>query len=151
MQNEEKKTSLPTQECIQWIESRLPQTVMGALNIRMESYDPERVVAVTEVSERLFQPAGVVHGGVYVLLAETVASIASALRINIRTHYTVGMEINANHLRPVTSGTLRAIATCLHEGRTSHVFHIDVVDEQDRRVCVSRCTMAIRPHESSLK
>lgn len=123
-----------------------PSTLLETLGMRVDVSDPERVVVSIDVDQRLFQPAGVVHGGLYVVLAETAASVASSLQIDLSQEYTVGMEINANHLRPVTEGTLRAIASCLHKGRTSHVYHIDVLDQKDRRVCVSRCTMAVRPH-----
>lgn len=128
-----------------WMEERYPHTVLSTLGMRVESYDPERVVVVAEVSERLFQPMGVVHGGVYVLMAETAASIAAALSIDPRREVVMGMEINANHLRPVSEGTLRAVSSVLHKGRTTMVYHIDILDQDERRIAVSRCTMARRP------
>lgn len=122
---------------------------MNTLGIQVDSYDLEQVTVSVDVDSRLHQPTGVVHGGVYVLLAETAASIAANLRLDLTTHAAFGMEINANHLRPVSSGRIRAIATCLHEGKTTQVYSIDVLDEKDRRVCVSRCTMAVRAHRTS--
>ncbi|MBK06485.1 MAG: hypothetical protein CL920_16575 [Deltaproteobacteria bacterium] len=117
---------------------------MDFMGIRVEAYDPDRSIVAIDVDERLFQPTGIVNGGIYVLLAETAASIAANLYLDPRTHVGFGMEINANHLRPASSGTLFAIATPIHRGRTTHVYNIDVVDDEDRKICISRCTIAIR-------
>ena len=97
-----------------------------------------------DISERLFQHAGIVHGGVFVVLAESAASIGAACRVDLTTSRVMGMEINANHLRPVTSGTLRAIARPMHVGRTTLVYGIDVQND-GKLVCISRCTLAVRP------
>jgi 1,4-dihydroxy-2-naphthoyl-CoA hydrolase len=127
-----------------WLRERYPHTVLQTLGIHIDSYDADRVVVSAEVSERLFQPMGIVHGGIYVLMAETAASIAAAMSIDPLREVVMGMEINANHLRPVSEGTLRAISSPLHKGRTTMVYHIDILDQKDRRVAVSRCTMARR-------
>ena len=125
------------------------KTVMDTLGLRVNSYDPDRVIVATDVSDRLFQPFGVVHGGIYVLMAETAASVAASVSVDLSKEIPLGMEINANHLRPVSRGTLRAIASPIHRGRTSHVYGIEVVDENDKLVSISRCTIAIRPLEKT--
>ncbi len=144
------QTSPPDEPSIQerieaWLRDRYPHTVLQTLGMHVESYDADRVVVSVEVSERLFQPMGIVHGGIYVLMAETAASIAAAMSIDPLREVVMGMEINANHLRPVSEGRLRAVSSPLHKGRTTMVYHIDILDQKDRRVAVSRCTMARRP------
>jgi len=138
---------IPHEAVVQHLKSVYKNTVMHTLGMRFESYDPDAVVVVVDVSERLYQPAGIVHGGVYVLMAESAASTAAALSVDMSRYSVAGMEINANHLRPVTSGTLRATATRIHKGKTTMVYSIDIRDEQERLISVSRCTVAIRPRQ----
>jgi len=83
------------------------------------------------------------HGGVSVVLAESLASLGSVLNIDANTQMAFGLEINANHLRPKRGGTLTGVATPITRGRTTHVWDIRITDEQDKLVCISRCTIAI--------
>ncbi len=119
-------------------------TVLSRLGLTVETFDPDELVVQAKVGKHLFQPAGIVHGGVYVLMAESAASIAAGLSINLKEEIAFGMEINANHIRPVSRGTLRATARPLHRGRSSHIYDIKIVDDEGRLVSISRCTMAIR-------
>jgi uncharacterized protein (TIGR00369 family) len=89
----------------------------------------------------------VLHGGASVALAETVGSIASNLCVDQKTQMCLGQEINANHLRGVSSGLVTATARPFHIGGRSHVWHIEIRDELDRLVCVSRLTMAVVPRK----
>ena len=86
---------------------------------------------------------GVLHGGVSVVLAETLASWAATLVVDPAKHHCVGQEINANHVRAVASGWVYGVARPLHLGRKSHVWDVRISDEADKLVCVSRVTMAI--------
>ena len=95
------------------------------------------------VDKRTHQPFGLLHGGASVVLAESLASIGSAAVIDLRKNLCVGLEINANHLRGVKSGWVTGTARPIHIGRTTHVWDIRIVDEADKPVCVSRCTIAI--------
>ena len=131
-------------DVIQFIKDTHQNTVLAALDIRFVDFDPDAVALEVDVSERLFQNAGIVHGGVYVLLAESAASTAAALSVDVTRYRVAGQEINANHLRSVTEGTVRATARPVHRGSTSHVYAIDVTDQDGRLVCVSRCTIAVR-------
>ncbi len=133
------------EDVVRYLDAVHDETVLKTLGIRIESYDPDELVVATEVDRRLYQPAGIVHGGVYVLMAESAASTAAALSVDIARYTVSGMEINANHLRPVTGGTLRATARPLHKGRTTMVYGIEIRDDRDRLVSVSRCTIAVRP------
>jgi len=95
------------------------------------------------VNRQVHQPTGVLHGGASVALAETVGSVAANLCVDMTTHMCLGQEINANHLRGVSSGLVTATARPFHIGTRSQVWHIEIRDEQDRLVCVSRLTMAV--------
>jgi uncharacterized protein (TIGR00369 family) len=119
----------------------------ATLGIEVVELSAERVVATMPVDERTVQPFGILHGGASVALAETVASIAATANIDRDEFAAVGLEINANHLRAQSSGTVTATATPIHIGRTTHVWDIRIVDEENRPVCVSRCTVAIRPRK----
>jgi len=116
-------------------------TLMDALGIVLEEISAERVVATMPVDDRTRQPMGLLHGGASVALAETVASIGAALHAG-EGRTVVGMEINANHIRPKREGTVRAVATPAHIGRRSSVWEIRITDEEGRLVCLSRCTLA---------
>lgn len=95
------------------------------------------------VDDRTHQPDGILHGGASVALAETVGSYAATLVIDPSKYRCVGQEINANHIRALTSGFVVGTARAYHIGRRSHVWEIRIVDERDKLVCVSRLTMAI--------
>lgn len=95
------------------------------------------------VDERTRQPAGVLHGGASIALAETLASWASTFAVDRTKFHCVGMEINANHVRPAASGWVYGEATPLALGRRSHVWEIRIVNDEGKLVCVSRCTMAV--------
>lgn len=112
------------------------------LGIAFESVEAERVVATMPVTPQHHQPLGYLHGGASVVLAESVASIGAAVGV-LPEKVAFGLEINANHVRPVQAGTLRAVGERLHAGRTTQVWQIRISDEQDRLVCVSRCTIAL--------
>jgi uncharacterized protein (TIGR00369 family) len=106
---------------------------------------PSRVVATMPVDARTLQPFGILHGGASLALAETVASIGATANVDRDAFLAMGLEINANHLRAKSEGVVTATATPIHVGRTTHVWDIRITDEVGRVVCVSRCTLAIRP------
>ena len=112
------------------------------LGIQITETSAARVVATMEVTPDHHQPFGYLHGGASVVLAETAASIGGHFAA-AEGKTAFGMEINANHLRPVREGTLTAEAVALHVGRTSQVWEVKIQDEQRRLVCISRCTLAI--------
>ena len=115
----------------------------GFLGIRFTEVGPDFLRASMPVDERTQQPFGLLHGGASVSLAETVGSVASMLCVDPGRYLCVGQEINANHLRGMSSGTVIATARPFHLGGRSHVWHIEIRDESERLVCVSRLTMAI--------
>ena len=115
----------------------------AAIGIEITSLAKDKVVATMPVDERTRQPFGLLHGGASAALAETVASIGAYLNVDQATQAAVGVELNANHIRGKTEGTVTATATPVHRGRTIQVWEIRIEDEQSRLVCVSRCTLAI--------
>ncbi|MEP6492255.1 MAG: hotdog fold thioesterase [bacterium] len=115
------------------------------LGIEIIELTAARVVATMPVDQRTVQPFGILHGGASVALAETVASLGATANIDREGFVAVGLEINANHLRAKSSGVVTATATPIHIGRTTQVWDIRIVDEDDRLVCTSRCTLAVRP------
>ncbi|GAB3794203.1 PaaI family thioesterase [Virgibacillus kimchii] len=119
------------------------ETLVGALGITHEELTPDRVVCIMPVGPKTIQPMGLLHGGASVALAETAASIGTALNINPETHFPAGIEINANHVRGKRDGVVTATATPLHKGRTNMVWDIKITDEENKLICVSRCTVAV--------
>ncbi|HEX8492719.1 MAG TPA: hotdog fold thioesterase [Pyrinomonadaceae bacterium] len=125
--------------------SRTNQTVLKTLDISIEAAEAERVLLSMPVTERVHQYTGLLHGGVSVVLAETAASIGAALNTDLSRYTPVGVEINANHLRSVTTGRVRAEARPVYVGRQMTVWAIEIRDDRDRLVCTSRCTLAFKP------
>jgi 1,4-dihydroxy-2-naphthoyl-CoA hydrolase len=115
------------------------------LGIELLELSPTRVVATMPVDHRTRQPFGILHGGASLALAETVASLGATANVDRQEFVAVGLEINANHIRAKSDGIVTATATPIHIGRTTHVWDVRIVDDNDRPVCVSRCTLAIRP------
>ena len=125
------------------------RNLANTLGIVITELTPQRVVATMPVDERTRQPFGILHGGASVALAETVASIAGTLNVDLEKFNVVGIEINANHIRAKRDGLVTGTATPIHVGRSTHVWEIRIVDEQQRPICVSRCTLAVVPREGS--
>lgn len=122
----------------------LEETILGALGIEVVETSEDRVVATMPVHSATHQPFGLLHGGASVVLAETVASMGTWNLVDQKNEVAVGLEINANHLRSKTDGIVTAIGTPLHKGRTTMVWDIKIVDEQEKLICISRCTVAIK-------
>ena len=95
------------------------------------------------VDRRTVQPMGVLHGGASVLLAETLASAAALHCVDQATSHVVGLEINANHLRPVRKGWVHGMARPIHLGRSTQLWDIRVTDDEGRLVSISRFTVAV--------
>lgn len=121
----------------------ISNTVMETLGIEIIKYTPEEVIATMPVTPKTYQPFGIMHGGVSVVIAETVASAGSYQFIDKETQYAVGLEINANHIRSKKDGIVKAIGTPVHTGRKTLVWDIRIYDEQEKLICISRCTMAV--------
>ncbi len=108
---------------------------------------PDKVVLSVEVGPKVHQPYGILHGGVSALMAEGAASIGGAVSVG-PDQIVVGTELNCSHLRSMTEGTLTATATPFRKGRSVHVWGIELRDDEDRLICVARCTLQVLPAPS---
>ena len=121
------------------------KNLADTLGIKLLELTKTRVVATMPVDERTRQPFGILHGGASVALAETVASLAATMNADLETSYVVGLEINANHIRAKRDGVVTGTATPIHVGRSTQVWEVKIVDEEQRLICASRCTLAVVP------
>ncbi|HEX7975895.1 MAG TPA: hotdog fold thioesterase [Anaerolineales bacterium] len=118
-------------------------TLIEYLGIEFLEIGDDYIKARLPVDHRTVQPAGLLHGGASAALAETLGSMASTMVIDLAKKRCVGLEINANHVRPVTAGYVYGVARPVHLGNSTHIWEIRITNEQDKLVCISRLTMAI--------
>jgi uncharacterized protein (TIGR00369 family) len=126
------------------------------INVRMQGFDrlygmqllacsDTEVRARIEVRDELKQPAGLIHGGVYASMAESMASLATALAVYEQGNTAMGLSNNTSFLRPITQGCVHASATRVHRGRTTWVWDVRFSDDADRTCAITRMTIAVRP------
>lgn len=137
----------PRSYSLQELNQICPGNLIGHLGIEIAAIGADYLSARMPVDARTRQPVGLLHGGASVALAETVGSYAAWLTLNDPALMVVGMEINANHLRPVSEGWVTGIARPLHIGRTSQVWEIRIEDDAQRLVCIARHTVAVVPRQ----
>jgi len=123
-------------------------TMMATLGIRITEIGDDYVRGTLPVDARTHQPYGLLHGGASVALAETLGSFAAMLTLDPSVEAAVGLDINANHVRGVKSGTVTGTARALHLGRSTQVWEIRIEDERGKLVCISRLTMAVIPSQA---
>ena len=134
-----KRTDLDVTE----INRREEKSMVQHLGITVIEIGADYVTSSMPVDERTLQPHWRLHGGASVALAESVGSLAANLTLDPTLEIAVGLEINANHVRPVKGGMVYGTARPEALGRTTQIWSIRIVDEQDRLVCISRLTMAV--------
>lgn len=117
--------------------------LIETLGIEITEITPDSLHGRMPVDSRTTQPAGVLHGGASVALAETLTSVAGYLAVDRDRFHVVGMEINANHLRPVARGWVTGVASLLHRGGRVQVWEVRISDDEERLACISRCTLAV--------
>lgn len=140
-------TESDTQAALEELRAVARPSLIDTLGITVEELGTERVVATMPVDERTRQPFGILHGGASVALAETVISLGAWRNVDRARFAAVGLEINANHVRAKTDGIVRAVATPLHRGRATQIWSAELRDEEERLVCIVRCTIAVVPLE----
>ena len=125
-----------------------PQETFSAL-IGLEQFEITEESARGEVAVRrdLLQPWGLVHGGVYATIAESLASWATAAAVVPRGQLAMGLSNSTSFLRPISTGTIHAHALRRHRGRTTWVWDVDMSDDDGRLCATSRVTVAVRPLE----
>jgi len=120
-----------------------PETMAEHLGMEWTEIGDDYIKIKMPVDHRTKQPYGLLHGGASCALAETAGSVASHLVIDSSKFISVGLEINANHIRSARQGFVTGIATPLHLGATTHVWDIKIYDELGKLICISRLTVAI--------
>ncbi len=135
------------QTTIQELNDRPKNHLSALLGIEFSELTENSISATMPVDERTRQSFGILHGGASVVLAETLGSVASTLIVDPDKWIAVGLEINANHLRPVSKGQVTGICTPIHIGTKTHVWDIKIYNDQGKLNCISRLTVAIIPKQ----
>lgn len=117
-------------------------TLVDHLGIKITEVGDDFIKGTMPVDHRTHQPMKILHGGASVVLAETLGSIAAHMAGEPGS-YSVGLEINANHVRSVSKGFVTGVGKPVHIGRTTQIWDIKIVDENEKTVCVSMLTMAV--------
>lgn len=115
-------------------------TLMETLHIEFIDVTNDSITAKMPVNSRVHQPAGLLHGGATAALAETVGSCASAFFTRKDNKIVKGIELSINHLKSKKEGTVYATAKAIHKGRTTHLWEIKVVDEEDNLISLCKIT-----------
>lgn len=138
-----KKRIFPDYITLDAVNSMSQGCMVEHLGIKFIEVGDDYIIATMPVDERTKQPMGLLHGGASVALAETMGSVGATLTIDLNKQYAVGVEINANHIKSAKSGLVTGTAKPLHIGRGTQVWSIEIENEQEQLVAVSRITMAI--------
>jgi 1,4-dihydroxy-2-naphthoyl-CoA hydrolase len=123
----------------------LKNSLMESLGIETVSLDKDLVIMTMPVDHRTHQPLGYLHGGASVALAESAASVGACLHVDLEKFHVFGIEINANHIKSKRDGVVTAKAKPVHVGKTTMVWEIDIRDEEENLICISRCTIGVVP------
>lgn len=125
------------------LNARNDATLNGALGIEITELGDDFIRGTMPVDARTRQPYGLLHGGANVALAETLGSLGGWLTLAPGAGRTVGVEINANHIRAVREGKVTGTARPLHLGRSTQVWEIRIEDDAGKLSCISRITLAV--------
>ena len=135
-----------------WMATPTAEQINGALRgfdllygLQLLDYAEDEVRAQVVVRDELKQPAGLLHGGVYAAVAESLASLATAVGVMGEGKMAMGLSNSTSFLRPITQGTVHAHATRLHRGATTWVWDVRFSDDEDRMCAITRMTIAVRP------
>ena len=132
----------PTVESLGWMNAN---TLADSLHIRVSAIGDDYIEGTMPVDGRTKQPFGLLHGGASVALAETLGSIASWLMVDPQVFIGVGIEINANHIKAVTEGTVKGVCRPIHAKGRNHIWEIRIYNDAGELCCISRFTCSIVP------
>ncbi|RBW51886.1 hotdog fold thioesterase [Marinobacter sp. F3R11] len=118
-------------------------TAVSHMGIEYTEIGDDYVKGRMPVDERTVQPFGILHGGSSVVLAETLGSMAANCCLKDPNTVAVGLEVNANHIRPATKGWVYGTARAIHIGSATQVWEIRIENEEGKTTCISRLTMAV--------
>jgi 1,4-dihydroxy-2-naphthoyl-CoA hydrolase len=125
----------------------LDRTLDGTLGIEVLERDDEVVRGRLPVSDRVRQPYGIVHGGALLAIAESLASMGTAIGVAKDGMIAMGQEISASYMRPISEGHVNATARVRRKGRTAWNWEVEITDDQGRLCTLVRLTIAVRPGE----
>lgn len=128
---------------IEAVNKMCENTLVDHLGIEVIELGEDYLVAKMPVDQRTHQPMGLLHGGASVVLAETIGSLAASLSVNQKLQHCVGLEVNANHVKSVSSGYVFGRTKSIHLGKRTQIWEINVTNEEDELICISRLTMAV--------
>lgn len=118
-------------------------TLMEVLGIEYTEVGEDYICGTMPVDNRTHQPMGIMHGGASAALIETLGSIGSHLLIDSATEFSSGLDLNINHLRAVRSGTVTGKAQIVHKGKTTHVWQVNITNEEGKLVSTGRLTVFV--------
>jgi 1,4-dihydroxy-2-naphthoyl-CoA hydrolase len=124
--------------------TRIPSGFDHLYGLELVELTDEHVRGQVQVRDELKQPMGLVHGGVYAAIAESLASIATAVAVGREEKLATGLSNQTSFLRPITDGTIHAVGTRKHAGRTTWVWEVEMTDDQGRLCVLTRMTIAVR-------
>lgn len=133
-----------TQHVLDAVNAFKETTLMGALGIEFTKVEKGYIEATMPVDHRTHQPYGLLHGGASAALAETIGSFGSHYLVGENGGMAVGVELNINHLKSKRHGLVTGKARILHEGKSTHVWNIEVTDESGEILAVSRLTVMVK-------
>lgn len=127
--------------------SMMGESVSAYLGMTFTEIGDDYIVMEMPVTPKAHQPMGLLHGGVSAYIIETIGSVASTLLIDLNKEHPVGLEINANHVKGIKSGTVRALAKLVHGGRRTHIWQVDIHNKDNGDlICTGRLTVMIVQH-----
>ena len=136
------------QEKLKRINDNIQNTMTSTIGIEITDIGDDFICGKMPVDERTTQPFGLLHGGASAALAETLGSIGGGIKVYKNNETVVGIEINANHLKSARDGWVYGKATPIRIGEKIQVWNIEITNEDDDLICVSRLTLAVIPKKS---
>ena len=133
------------QEKLKRINDSIQNTMTSTIGIEITDIGDDFICGKMPVDERTTQPFGLLHGGASAALAETLGSIGGGIKVYSNNETVAGIEINANHLKSVRDGWVYGKATPIRIGKKIQVWNIEITNEDDDLICVSRLTLAVIP------
>ena len=125
------------------------QTFDGLYGLELVSHSAEEARARVVVRDAVKQPMGLVHGGVFASIAESITSMATAVAVSAEGMSAQGLSNQTSFLRPIVEGTIHAVARRRHRGRTTWVWEVEITDDQERLCALVRMTIAVRPLQNA--
>jgi len=123
----------------------VPMVFDSLYGLEMGEVTADHITATCPVTPKILQPWGIVHGGVFCSMAETIASVGTYLGVKDAGNLASGMSNNMSFMRPITAGTIHAEAKPRHRGRTTWVWDVEITNDDGALCAIGRLTIAVRP------